>query len=106
MVYKPWGGPEYLRKSTFNFAFDTKIESSIDKENSKNGFYLLQTSAKSSRNKMVILFLPRNTNGNKLGRTAHDVGYEDGSVLELEENVLNGKLKAITAYFFETPYCS
>ena len=105
-ISPPWGGPEYLRKNTFNFAFDTKIESSVDNENCKNGHYLLKAAVKSSRNKMVILFLPRNTNGNKLGRTAYDVGYEDGSIVEMEENVVNGKLKAITVFFFQKPYCS
>lgn len=86
-----------IYKKSFDFARDLKFECSDVKDFTGNS--LLQLAAKSARNKMVILFLPRNTNGTKLGRCASFVGFEDGTIIEMEQNVVNGKLKAITAYF-------
>jgi hypothetical protein len=44
----------------------------------------------------VAIFLPRNINGVSLGWSVLKAGY-DGPIV-LEQNVLNGKLKMVTAY--------
>lgn len=68
-----------------------------------NGEQLLTMAASAARDKLVVYFLPRNMNGVSLGRAALKAGYR-GTTLELEQNVLNGKLKTITAYL--GPDCS
>ena len=45
----------------------------------------------------VAYFLPRNTDGVVAGRAAVSAGI--AGAFELEQNVVNGKVKAITAYF-------
>ena len=89
----PWGGSEYEQIGKGNFQVKRiLVRDSEDK--SMNGQELLQMAAKAV--KPIALFLPRNLNGIAMGRSALQAGYT-GSI-ELEKNVLNDKLKTITAY--------
>jgi len=112
----PWGGPDYgvnhrdfdlkhnisishtdpTKTGTKDQLSSDEIGKSKKEENAINGDELLSTAASASRNKMVVLFLPRNLNGVSLGRSALEAGYR-GSI-EFEQNVLNDKLKTITVY--------
>jgi hypothetical protein len=44
----------------------------------------------------VVCFLPRNTNGLEIGKSALKAGVT--GVLEVEQNILNDKYKAVTIY--------
>jgi len=44
---------------------------------------------------IVAFFLPRNVDGRSYGRAAWNAGYR--GKIELEQNVINGKLKTVTA---------
>jgi len=116
----PWGGTEYSKqeagKSGFDIITSILVESSCclkdDKEDDKsttsvvktNGGELLSLSAKAVLNDesttqegVIAYFLPRNTDGIILGQSAISSGIK-GS-FEMEQNVVNGKVKTITAYF-------
>ena len=65
-----------------------------------NGGELLTRAAKAVFNHdtgVVTYFLPRNTNGISIGQIAVTSGIEGH--FEMEQNVVNGKVKTITAYF-------
>ncbi|XP_076804965.1 trimethylguanosine synthase-like isoform X1 [Clavelina lepadiformis] len=79
----PWGGPEYIHREVFSIedmgVFGAKAFS-IAKEISNN----------------VGFFLPRNANVEELVMLAGP-----GNRVEIEQNLLNNKIKTVTAYFGE-----
>ncbi|XP_035210944.1 trimethylguanosine synthase-like isoform X2 [Stegodyphus dumicola] len=79
----PWGGPEYLNEQEYDIS---RIEPDIYKT--------IEAAQKITKN--VALFVPRNTIVNQLARLAGD-----GNNVEIEQNVLNKKVKTITAYYGE-----
>jgi len=116
----PWGGTEYSKqeagKSGFDIITSIVVESSCclkdDKEDYKsttsvvktNGGELLSLSAKAVLNDesttqegVIAYFLPRNTDGIILGQCAISSGIK--GTFEMEQNVVNGKVKTVTAYF-------
>ncbi|XP_009775804.1 uncharacterized protein LOC107832327 [Nicotiana tabacum] len=81
----PWGGPAYKANETFT----------LDLLKPKNGYSLFQVAQSITPN--VIMYLPRNV----------DLQQVEGlswlssppMKVEIEENMLHGRLKSITAYF-------
>lgn len=61
-----------------------------------NGLDLLKMAAGTTKSRLVIYDLPRNTNKTSLGQAALAAGYRGN--LKLEEHYLNGRLKTVTAY--------
>jgi len=110
----PWGGMNYLNEGKMGYEISncikvSKINFQLEGDNpSKAGAHngdvvdgdeLLLIAARAARQKNVLYFLPRNVNGISLGRSALKAGYT--KIFELEQNVLNGKLKTITAYYHD-----
>ena len=85
----PWGGPTYSDAAVF----DLKTMIPMD------GFEVFEVSKAITEN--IAYFVPRNTDIEQLTSLA-DV---NGKV-EIEQNLLNKKLKAITAYFGELIKCN
>lgn len=85
----PWGGPDYLKVERYDMKTMLKPH---------DGWYLFTTSRKIASR--MVMFLPRNVDVNQLAEIALSV--EPPWALEVERNYLNGKLKAITAYFTDT----
>ncbi|EUC64200.1 S-adenosyl-L-methionine-dependent methyltransferase [Rhizoctonia solani AG-3 Rhs1AP] len=93
----PWGGPSYISGPT-----DT--EPSADPKDSQSSVYTLDNllpisgvelfnlSHKISRN--VAMYLPRNTDVGEIGALA-----PPGELVEIEEEWMGSKLKALTCYF-------
>jgi trimethylguanosine synthase len=79
----PWGGPEYLNKPIF------ELGSCVP-----DGFDIFDVAVKISQN--IAYFLPRNTSSNQLMQIA---GKTASKKVEIEHNVLNNKIKALTAYY-------
>jgi trimethylguanosine synthase len=91
----PWGGMDYIRVGKRNYTLSCiKVDENDD--NRIHGEQLLELAAKSLGHGPVAYFLPRNTNGTQLGKSVLRAGYRGR--MELEQNVLNGKLKTVTAY--------
>ncbi|XP_019057970.1 PREDICTED: trimethylguanosine synthase [Tarenaya hassleriana] len=82
----PWGGPDYAKARTYDIKTMLKP---------RDGLFLFN-SAKNIAS-TVVMFLPRNVDLNQLAELALS-SYPSWS-LEVEKNYLNGRLKAITAYF-------
>ncbi|KAB0796146.1 hypothetical protein PPYR_10207 [Photinus pyralis] len=78
----PWGGPEYLNRSTYDLEYLQPRPLTA----------LMEAVRKVTQN--VCLFLPRNCNTYQLITAAGP-----GGRVELEQNFLNKKLVALTAYF-------
>ena len=114
----PWGGTEYSKqevgKSGFDIVTSIVVDSSRLKDDKKddksttavktNGGELLSLTAKAvldneskQQGGVVAYFLPRNTDGIILGQSA--VTSDIKGTFEMEQNVVNGKVKTITAYF-------
>lgn len=116
----PWGGPNYMDVGTCGFEIKKHIrihseeKMIIDSNESgtvqlpqdcakkineevTNGEMLLKISSKATTQQNVIFFLPKNINGIELGKSALEAGYK--GVVEMEQNVMNGKTKTVTAYF-------
>lgn len=91
----PWGGMDYVKVGKRNYDLTCIKVEGID-TNPVDGDRLLDLAANAVGHKLVALFLPRNINGIALGKSAAKVGYE-GPII-VEQNVLNGKLKTVTAY--------
>ncbi|XP_025013458.1 uncharacterized protein LOC8278858 isoform X2 [Ricinus communis] len=85
----PWGGPDYAKVKTYNI---------ITMLRPQDGYTLFNTAKKIARK--VVMFLPRNTDFNQLAELT--LSSDHPWSLEVEKNYLNGKLKAITAYFSDT----
>jgi len=94
----PWGGPSYGNLKAFDFNTDLLLVSYNGKEETPvNGQKLIRIASSAVRNRFVVIFLPRNLDGDTLGRASFFAGY-GGLSIEMEQNILNGKLKTITAY--------
>jgi len=78
----PWGGPGYINSEVFDLKKDIPLD----------GFELFDVALQITDN--IAYFVPRNTNVDQLISLAGPGGY-----VEVEENILNGKIKSITAYF-------
>ncbi|GAB4852177.1 hypothetical protein Ancab_016367 [Ancistrocladus abbreviatus] len=84
----PWGGPDYLKVKTYDIMMLKPY----------SGQFLFDTfRVIASR---VVMFLPRNVNLNQLAELS--LSADPPWSLEVEKNFLNGKLKAVTAYFSKT----
>jgi len=108
----PWGGLDYdSGNSNFDPVKEITLESKMSNEESDqgnvgailktNGGELLFMAAKavlseSKQEGLVVTFLPRNIDGISVSRIAVTSGVK-GSI-ELEQNVVNGKVKTVTAY--------
>jgi trimethylguanosine synthase len=92
----PWGGMDYGKVGKRNYDL-TCIKIEGNNEAVVDGESLLDFAAKALGQKPMALFLPRNINGIALGKSAFKVGYNECPLI-LEQNILNGKLKTVTAY--------
>ncbi|EEC05735.1 26S protease regulatory subunit 6A, putative [Ixodes scapularis] len=79
----PWGGPEYLQSDSFDLRH---IQPDIYPYST---FVLCQGITKN-----IGLLMPRNTNADQLAELAGP-----GGRVEIEQNLLNNKVKTITAYY-------
>lgn len=80
----PWGGPEYKVKPDSSF--------DIEKDIPVDGFKIFNTALKVTEN--ICYFLPRNSNVEQIVSMAGENNH-----VEVEQNLLNGRLKTISAYF-------
>ena len=78
----PWGGPQYLEADVFD------IQSMIPMD----GLKVFETALNITEN--IAYYVPKNTNVDQLISLAGD-----GNSVEIEQNLLNSKVKAVTAYF-------
>ncbi|KAH9758220.1 trimethylguanosine synthase [Citrus sinensis] len=85
----PWGGPDYAKVKTYDIQTMLKPHDGCSLFDCAKGI--------ASR---VVMFLPRNVNLNQLAELA--LSAVPSWSLEVEKNFLNGRLKAITAYFHRT----
>ncbi|KAJ0232115.1 Trimethylguanosine synthase [Hirschfeldia incana] len=88
----PWGGPDYLKASTYDMK--TMLRP-------RDGDALFTAAMNIAST--VIMFLPRNVDINQLAELA--LSTSPPWSLEAKKNYLNGKLKAITAYYFRQDGC-
>ncbi|XP_059454311.1 uncharacterized protein LOC132184626 isoform X2 [Corylus avellana] len=82
----PWGGPDYAKVQTYDIKTMLKP---------RDGYFLFNTAKKIASR--LVMFLPRNVDLNQLAELC--LSSHPPWALEVEKNYLNGKLKAITAYF-------
>ncbi|XP_062607139.1 trimethylguanosine synthase-like [Saccostrea cucullata] len=80
----PWGGPEYLGADVFDLETMIELKSSA----------IFSVARKITDN--IAFFVPRNANVEQLTSMAGP-----GGKVEIEQNMLNNKLKTITAYYGE-----
>ncbi|KAL6995503.1 hypothetical protein U1Q18_005638 [Sarracenia purpurea var. burkii] len=85
----PWGGPDYAKVTTYDIKTMLK----------PHGGLMLFNVARKIASK-IVMFLPRNVDLNQLAELPLSINPPWS--LEVEKNFLNGKLKAITAYFTDT----
>ncbi|KAI8015734.1 Trimethylguanosine synthase [Camellia lanceoleosa] len=85
----PWGGPDYTKVMTYDMKTMLKPHDG----------HVLFNVARGIASK-VVMFLPRNVDFNQLAELS--LSANPPWSLEVEKNFLNGKLKAITAYFTDT----
>ena len=91
----PWGGLNYLKVGKRNY--DLKCIEVEHGDKKIDGEELLVGAAKAvGDGRPIAYFLPRNTNGVKFARSVLKAGCSGPVVME--QNVLNGKLKTVTAY--------
>ncbi|KAG7599629.1 WW domain superfamily [Arabidopsis suecica] len=88
----PWGGPDYLKVSTYDMK--TMLRPRDGEALFKAAMNIAST---------IIMFLPRNVDINQLAELA--LLTSPPWSLEVEKNYLNGKLKAITAYYVRQNSC-
>ncbi|XP_061925683.1 trimethylguanosine synthase-like [Entelurus aequoreus] len=81
----PWGGPDYLTAQVFDLR--TMME--------PDGFHIFHVANQITDN--IVYFLPRNADMDQVVSLAGA-----GGKVEVEQNLLNNKLKTITAYFGST----
>eukprot|EP00158_Paraphelidium_tribonemae_P000847 Partr_v1_DN23544_c0_g1_i1_m14235 putative trimethylguanosine synthase len=79
----PWGGPDYINSRVYSLASIEPVD----------GFKLMQYCNLVTNN--IVLYIPRNTSVPELLRLKNST---DESV-EIEQNILSGKLKTIAVYF-------
>ncbi|XVF36287.1 hypothetical protein REPUB_Repub19eG0045100 [Reevesia pubescens] len=85
----PWGGPDYSKVEIYDLR--TMLRP-------RDGYFLFNVAKKIACR--VVMFLPRNVDLNQLAEVS--LSAQPPWSLEVEKNFLNGKLKAITAYFTDT----
>ncbi|XP_059636362.1 uncharacterized protein LOC132278563 isoform X2 [Cornus florida] len=85
----PWGGPGYAKVTTYDIKTMLKPH---------DGYFLFNV-AKGIASR-IVMFLPRNIDLNQLAELS--LSNNPPWSLEVEKNFLNGKLKAVTAYFSST----
>ncbi|KAI3861738.1 hypothetical protein MKX03_036774 [Papaver bracteatum] len=82
----PWGGPDYAKSQTYDIR--TMLQP-------HDGFLLFNAVREIAPR--LVMFLPRNVDLNQLAELS--LSTHPPWSLQVEKNFLNGKLKAITAYF-------
>lgn len=82
----PWGGPDYNKVQAYD------ITTMLKPHDGKYLFEIARTIASK-----VVMFLPRNADLDQLAELSLSVNPP--WAVEVEKNFLNGRLKAITAYF-------
>ncbi|KAJ0818814.1 putative noranthrone synthase [Helianthus annuus] len=82
----PWGGPEYAKAR--NFDINTMLKP-------HDGQFLFNVAKEVAPR--IVMFLPRNVDLDQLAELS--LSANPPWTLEVEKNFVNGKLKAITAYF-------
>jgi trimethylguanosine synthase len=106
----PWGGMDYGKVGKRNYTLQCiQLDATTTPtENNENGSsttttttidgedILLESARALGRSGPIAVFLPRNINGIALGKSIVKSGYSGPVVME--QNVLNGKLKTVTAY--------
>eukprot|EP00537_Pseudo-nitzschia_pungens_P016182 CAMPEP_0172409688 /NCGR_PEP_ID=MMETSP1061-20121228/76494_1 /TAXON_ID=37318 /ORGANISM="Pseudo-nitzschia pungens, Strain cf. pungens" /LENGTH=608 /DNA_ID=CAMNT_0013145849 /DNA_START=79 /DNA_END=1905 /DNA_ORIENTATION=+ len=93
----PWGGIDYGKVGKRNYTLKCINIDGIEENTQMDGESILKRAADAlGQDGPIALFLPRNINGVALGRSVLRAGYDCPMVLE--KNVLNGKLKTVTAY--------
>lgn len=93
----PWGGMDYAKVGKRNYTLQCIKIDGIEENSEMDGEDILNGAAKAlGQDAPLALFLPKNINGVALGRSLLRAGYT--CPLVLEKNVLNGKLKTVTAY--------
>ncbi|XP_033738758.1 trimethylguanosine synthase-like [Pecten maximus] len=80
----PWGGPDYLNADVFDLETMMELKASD----------IFEVSQKITNN--IAFFVPRNSDFEQLTALAGPGGH-----VEVEQNLLNNKLKTITAYYGE-----
>ncbi|XP_028783941.1 uncharacterized protein LOC114739992 [Neltuma alba] len=85
----PWGGPDYAKVMTYDMKTMLKPH---------DGYVLFQAAKEIASR--VVMFLPRNIDVNQLAELS--LSACPPWSLEVEKVFLNGKLKAVTAYFSDT----
>ena len=80
----PWGGPEYLGSEVYD------LQSMIPMD----GIKIFDEALKITEN--IAYYVPKNTNVDQLISLAGP-----GGNVEIEQNILNTKVKTVTAYFGE-----
>ena len=78
----PWGGPGYINTEVFDLKNDIPLD----------GFEIFNAALEVTEN--IAYFVPRNTNVDQLISLAGP-----GGLVEVEQNILNQKIKSVTAYF-------
>lgn len=94
----PWGGINYGNIGKRNYTLQCiQVEPANKEKQYEDGDDILKYAANClGRDGPIAYFLPKNTNGIELGKSVLKAGY--CGPLVMEQNVLNGKLKTITAY--------
>lgn len=92
----PWGGMDYESIGRRCYGLVDHIKLVTGDGSVWTGEQLLEAALAVASNQ-VVYFLPRNTNGLYVAKSALKVGYT--GTIELEQNVLQTKLKTVTAYF-------
>ncbi|KAE9457150.1 hypothetical protein C3L33_10936, partial [Rhododendron williamsianum] len=85
----PWGGPDYVKVTTYD------INTMLKPHDGHKLFDVARGIASK-----VVMFLPRNVDLNQLAELS--LSANPPWLLEVEKNYLNGRLKAVTAYFTDT----
>ncbi|KAK7321688.1 hypothetical protein VNO77_32555 [Canavalia gladiata] len=85
----PWGGPDYTKVTTYDLKTMLRPH---------DGYTLFNVAKEIAS--QVVMFLPRNISFNQLAELS--LSCSPPWSLEVEKVYLNGKLKAITAYFSDT----
>ena len=78
----PWGGPDYINGKTFDIKNDIPMD----------GIKVFDAALEVTEN--IAYYVPRNANVDQLISLAGPEGQ-----VELEQNILNNKIKSLTAYF-------
>jgi hypothetical protein len=90
------GGVDYLRSGNSGYELSKCIKVKGADQVECDGVNLLSLAATAARDQNVVYFLPKNINGFDIGKAAWKNGYRNR--IELEQNILNGKLKTVTVY--------